>query len=166
MQYASTDIRYRDTPGGSNQSGSSGRSCSPARVKPRTGPPSTPIKGDLRDLLTGRQRQTSQAQSQESKSWDRGGKGHSGSHQSPRPYKRTNQGPSLSSSSMGPPRPPPSATATSGALEASEPGHHGHRKRQPDEQDRSVTKKVSYYYCCSFKTLMFVNLSQTQIWVK
>ena len=161
MEFTSTDIRYRDMPGGSNQSGSCGRSRSPARVKPRTGPPSTPIKGDLRDLLMRRQRQTSQAQSWESNSWDRGGKGHSGSHQSPRPHKRT-KGPTSSSSSMGPPRPPPSATATSGALEASEPGHSGHRKRQPDERDRSVTKKVSYYYCCSFETLIFVYLSQTQ----
>ena len=74
--------------------------------------------------------------------------GHSGGSQSSGHHKRTNQGQKGSSASSGPPRPAPSATTTSGALAATSQG-----KRQPEEQDRSVTKKVRYLYCWSIENL-------------
>ena len=46
---------------GLQQSGLSDRPRFPPRVKPRTGPPRTPVKGDLRAHLTKRQQQMSQA---------------------------------------------------------------------------------------------------------
>ena len=117
FQQLGHQVSWDGASGGSNQSGSGDRSRSPSRVKQRMGPPSTPVKGDLRAYLTERQRQTSQAKSWGSNSWDRGGVGHSGSHQSPSLHTRTSQGPSMSSSTIGPPRPPPGATVTSRAPE-------------------------------------------------
>ena len=153
--FCNTDARpqYRDAAlRGQQQSGSGDRPLSPTRVKPRVDPPSTPVQGDLRDRLsTGRQQQTSRAQSRGSNPRDQGGVGHSGGSQSSSHHRRTTiQGPSKSSSSSGPPRPAPSATVMSGALAASGPGHSGQGKRQPEERDRSVSK-VRYLYCCSIK---------------
>ena len=136
-----------------SQSGFGDHPHSPARVKPRADPPSTPVQGDLWDRLsTGRQQQTSRAQSRGTNPRDQGGVGHSGGSQSSSLHKRTtNQGLHKSSSGLGPPRPAPSATTTSGALAALGPGHSGQGKRQPEEQDRSVSNKVRYLYCCSIK---------------
>ena len=92
----------------------------------------------------------SQAESKGTKPKDRGGVGHSGGSQSSGHHKRTNQGQKGSSAKSGPPRPTPLATATSGALAAT-PGHSGHTKRQPEEQDRSVDKKVRYLFCWSIE---------------
>ena len=66
IMFCSLDARsqFRDVlSGGSQQSRSGDRPLSPIRVKPRAGPPSTPVQGDLRTPLTERQWQTSQAQS-------------------------------------------------------------------------------------------------------
>ena len=140
---------------GLQQSWSGDRPCSPDRVKPRGGPPSTPTQGDLQDCLVGRQQQMSRAQSRGTNPWNEGGVGHSGGGQSSSHHKRTNQGHSRSSPFSGPPRPAPSATITSGALAAS--GHSGQNKWQPEEWDRSVTNQVRYHYCCSIKILRLSN---------
>ena len=95
----------------------------------------------------------SRAQSRGTNPRDQGGVGHSGGSQSSSHHKRTNQGHNRSSPGSGPPRPAPSATVTSGALAASDPGHSGQGKQQPEEWDRSVTNKVRYFYCCSIKIL-------------
>ena len=119
-------------------------------MKPRADPPSTPTQGDLQDHLVGRQQQTSRAQSRGTNPWDQGGVGHSGGSQSSSHHKRTNQGLYRSSPSSGPSRPAPSTT-TSNALAATVAGHSGQNKRQSEERDRSVTKQVRYYYCCSIE---------------
>ena len=120
-------------------------------MKPRADPPSTPTQGDLWDRLVGRQQQTSQAQSRGTNPQDQGGVGHSGGGQSSSHHKRTNQGQNKSSPGLGPTRPVPSTINTFGALAATGPGHSGQGKRQPEERDRSVTKKVRYLYCWSIK---------------
>ena len=71
-------------------------------------------------------------------------------------HKRTNQGQG-SSSGLGPLRPPPSATVTSGALAANSSGQgsgcakgqSGQGKRQPGEQDQFADNKVRYFFCWS-----------------
>ena len=138
-QYSEASLR------GQQQSGSGDCFCSPDKVKPWG------AQGDLRDCLAGRQLQMSWAQSRGTNPWDQGGVGHSGGSQSSSHHKRTNQGHNRSSPSSGPPRPAPSATTTSGALAASVSGHSGQGKRQPEERDRSVTKKVRYLYCWSIE---------------
>ena len=91
----------------------------------RMNPPSTPAQKDCRVCLSGRHQQTSQggtsvssqAESKGTRPRDQGGVGHSGSSRSSSHHERTNQG-QESSTSLGPPRPVPVATATSGALAA------------------------------------------------
>ena len=133
---------------GLQHSGSGDCPHSPVRVKPRVDPPSTPTQGDLQDHLVGRQQQTSWAQSRGTNPQDEGGVGHSGGSQSSNHHKRTNQGQNRSSPGLASSRPAPSATTTSDALAATSQG-----KRQPEERDRSVTKKVRYLFCWSIENL-------------
>ena len=120
-------------------------------------PPSTPVQGDLQDHLSGRHWQMSQgessasslAESKGARPKDQERVGHSGGSQSSSHHKRTNQGQG-SSASSGPPRPKPSATVMSGALpnntlgegSGGTSGHSGQSKRQLEEWDRYVFKKV------------------------
>ena len=96
----------------------------------------------------------SRAESRGTNPRDQGGVGHSGGNQSSSHHKRTNQGHKGSSASLGPPRPAPSATTTSGALAATSQG-----KRQPEERDRSVTKKVRYLFFWSIENYRLANVS-------
>ena len=121
-----------------SQSGFGDHPHSPARVKPRADPPSTPAQGDLLDRLVWRQQQTSRAQSRGTNPRDQGGVGHSGGSQSFSHYKRTNQGHYKSSPGLGPSRPAPSVIVISGALAALDPGHSGQGKQQPEEPYRSM----------------------------
>ena len=149
----------------SYQSGAEEHPSSPAREKQKKLPPSKPCQGDLWDRLSrGHNRQTSQggskassqAESKGTKPKVRGGVGLSGGSQSSSHHKRTNQGHQQSSSKLGPPRPAPSATVTSGTLAATSgsggaSGHSGQSKRQPKERDKSEDQKVRYLFCWSIE---------------
>ena len=112
----------------------------------RMNPLSTPAQKDRRVCLSRRDLQmsqggtsvSSQAESKGTRLRDQGGVGHSGSSRSSSHHERTNQG-QESSTSLGPPRPAPSATAMSGTLAANTSGQasggvsgqSGQHNRQP-----------------------------------
>ena len=147
------------------QSGAVEQPSSPVREKQRKLPPSKPGQGDLQDRLSrghnwqmsqGGSKASSQAKSKGTKPKDRGGVGWSGGSLSSSHHKRTNQGHQQSSSKLGPPRPAPSATVTSGALVATSgcggaSGHSCQSKRQPKERDESEDQKVRYLFCWSIE---------------
>ena len=111
-----------------------------------------------RQISQGVHSASSQAKSKVTRTKDQGGVGCTGGNQSSSHHKRTDQG-QESFSSSGPLRPPPSATVTSGTLAANSSGQgsggatgqSGQGKRQPGERDRSVDKKVRYFFCWSIE---------------
>ena len=135
----------------------------------RMNPPSIPTQKDHQVGLSGRHLQTSQggtsvssqAESKGTRPRDQGGVGHSGSSRSSSHHKRTNQG-QESSTSLGPPRPAPVATATSGTLAANTSdqasggmyGQSGHHHRQPEGQEWGMIKKVRYSFCWSIEIIV------------
>ena len=121
--------------------------------------PSSLAQEDHREHLAGISRQASQEGNSPSKAMsrgthpkDQGGVGCQGGSQASKPHERMIQA-HLPSPRDGPPRPPPSSTAMSGSLAANTlahgsrgaTDHSGQPKRQPEDRDRSVDKKVNTF---------------------